>query len=78
MGKYKRFRDFGHIEKEVIERFIKRNEPMKVVKRLNKKGHIHEYCENCDIVIFDQNDNYCCNCGQKLDWTEGVGGVSRG
>lgn len=40
------------------------------------KPYSHEYkytdykCPSCDKVFSDGTPNYCCYCGQALDWSE--------
>ena len=41
-----------------IEKALKRNEPLKVISSC---------CPNCELEVL-KNDNYCSNCGQKIDW----------
>ena len=41
-----------------IEKALKRNIPLKVISSC---------CPNCELEVL-KNDNYCSNCGQKIDW----------
>ena len=43
-----------------IEKALKRNVPLKVISSC---------CPNCELEVL-KNDNYCSNCGQKIDWSE--------
>ena len=52
----------------LIEKALKRNEPMKVINGINYKGQDVMLCPNCERNAGKINDRYCSNCGQKLDW----------
>lgn len=50
---------------EILEKAVKRNEPMKVYYQdYESDGQ----CPNCDYFMNYNEHNYCPNCGQKLDW----------
>ena len=66
--------DTYDIEKDykVIQKALKRNEPMKVKTKRIKVSidayRIDDYCPTCDEELFKTDISYCPKCGQKLDW----------
>ena len=51
---------------EQIKQALKRNEPMKPIQ--NNDPRFYD-CPNCQENI-SSVENYCPDCGQKLDWSE--------
>ncbi len=51
---------------------MKRNEPMKVVSLNSTKyyGYDNFECPKCSDKVVKEYNNYCGNCGQKLDWSD--------
>ena len=52
---------------EVIEKALKRNEPLKVNHKEDKGVTTVGTC-GCGGLVSEVNDNYCSLCGQRLDW----------
>jgi len=53
-----------------LERLQKKETPFKPEATLDLKGRLDficPYCKRREIVMYDK---YCCNCGQKLDWSK--------
>ena len=51
--------------------------PKKPINRINYRTDINAYyCPNCNGFICNyydkdnERDDYCCNCGQALDWSD--------
>ena len=56
--------DFGEVD--ILQELVDKETPMKVIKHLNNFYR----CENCDELFQNFHyQNYCPNCGQKLDWS---------
>ena len=57
---------FGKLSDEALDSILElvdKATPMK--PKRNKR-----YCGNCDTVRLLPYDNYCSNCGYKIDWEE--------
>ena len=81
----KRMKCFDHIEQldkdiDEIEKIFDKDTPKKVVKLSDiEYGYTHEcpvchqyvgtICESEESIYVEEND-YCCECGQKLDWSD--------
>ena len=55
-----------------IEEALKRNEPMKVdLETILNLSYADFYdCPKCGGTFIKRWNNYCPDCGQKLDWSE--------
>lgn len=51
----------------LLKEALKRNEPMKVDLKTECDG-LYD-CPNCKLLVNDA-DEFCSECGQKLDWRE--------
>lgn len=86
MNKYKEALDFAkkHLDSkhdlkkvEVLQELVDKATPKKPINRINYRTDINAYyCPNCNGFIcnyYDKDnecDDYCCNCGQALDWSK--------
>ncbi len=58
-----------------IKELVEKSVPKKVIRedvqsKINEKcGYLFLFCPNCKKIIM-ANDDYCCTCGQKLDWSK--------
>lgn len=56
---------------ELIKNVLKRNELMLVEDKFDDNDYEFSrgFCPNCQHIVY-KHDNYCCDCGQKLDWSD--------
>ena len=55
--------DLTNERQDLLQELVDKETPMK--PKRNKR-----YCGNCDTVRLLPYDNYCSNCGQKIDWSD--------
>ena len=57
---------------QIIEEALERFEPMKVDLETIISLTYGDYykCPKCGGVVTGKNNNYCHQCGQKLDWED--------
>ena len=53
---------------KIIEKALKRNEPLKVYNKEDKGVTTVGTCGSCWGIVSEVNDNYCSLCGQRLKW----------
>lgn len=53
---------------DILQELVDKTTLIKLTTRVNEHNHIEYVCK-CGKAI-DKNDNYCYNCGQKLDWRD--------
>ena len=86
MNKYQEALDFvkKHLDSkqdlekvEVLQELVDKTTPKKPINRINYRTDINAYyCPNCNGFICNyydkdnERDDYCCNCGQALDWSD--------
>ena len=63
------YENWQECEKE-LERFQKKEKPMKPEATLDLKSRLHFICPYCKRRAIVMYDRYCCDCGQKLDWSD--------
>lgn len=78
----KEMKCIDHIEQldkdiDEIEKIFDKATPKKPINRINYRTDINAYyCPNCNGFICNyydkdnERDDYCCNCGQALDWSD--------
>ncbi len=54
---------------DLLKQALKRNEPMKIDSP-NYYGFGYFKCPKCKDIVVEEYDNYCRECGQKLDWSD--------
>ena len=52
---------------DTIQELVDKEKPMKVII---PKEIDFAYCPKCNEKILLGKPNYCCHCGQKLDWSD--------
>ena len=52
---------------KVLQELVDKETPMKVII---PKEIDFAYCPKCNEKILLGKPNYCCHCGQKLDWSD--------
>lgn len=52
---------------ELLQELVNKETPKKPIKD-NYEGHIGKKCSRCGKQVWN-NEKYCCNCGQHLDWS---------
>jgi len=60
--------DISETKKEAIRKICEKQIPKKVSKEVvdeQEASGFSETCPSCGIFVYDE---YCCNCGQHLDW----------
>ena len=86
MNKYQEALDFAkkHLDSKqdlekvgVMQELVDKATPKKPINRINYRTDINAYyCPNCNGFICNyydkdnERDDYCCNCGQALDWSD--------
>ena len=58
----------------LLEKALKRNEPMKIIQTSNEQDFSLFDCPNCETTMWydsaPEDWKYCIECGQKLDWSD--------
>lgn len=69
-------RNTWDISCDVLQELIDRATPLKPTEKLievyYRETPLHYYCPICDYWVGDESEqqNYCLNCGQAIDWSE--------
>ena len=77
-GEFESYEPYATIEIDTEEDFdkiksaIDKQKPMKPAEADDREGCVTWMCPACERVHFTEwKTNYCSECGQKIDWTEG-------
>ena len=58
---------------QLIQQLVEKAKPIKFVKSYSKYGTESWLCPSCRRKlkrVWQQNNNYCPKCGQKIEWSD--------